>query len=183
VVGGLITGAVVVVLVLFFVTAYNGLVALRNRVQNAWAQIDVQLKRRYDLVPNLVETVKGYAAHEKDVFERVTEARAKAMAAQTVQDHAQAENELSQALFNLRAVAENYPELRANENFKALQDELTNTEDRIAFSRQSYNDTIARYDTRRQSIPYNIVAALGSFQAFEYFEADPDSRTPVQVQF
>jgi LemA protein len=174
---------VVVLLVLFFVMAYNGLVALRNRVQNAWSQIDVQLRRRYDLIPNLVETVKGYAAHEKEVFERVTQARATAMAAQTVPDQARAENELSQALFNLRAVAENYPDLKANQNFRTLQDELTNTEDRIAFSRQSYNDTVARYDTRRQSIPYNVIAGMGNFQSFEYFEADPDSRHPVQVQF
>jgi LemA protein len=174
---------VVVLLVLFFVMAYNRLVALRNRVQNAWSQIDVQLRRRYDLIPNLVETVKGYAAHEKEVFERVTQARATAMAAQTVPDQARAENELSQALFNLRAVAENYPDLKANQNFRTLQDELTNTEDRIAFSRQSYNDTVARYDTRRQSIPYNVIAGMGNFQSFEYFEADPDSRHPVQVQF
>jgi LemA protein len=175
----------VVVLVLgsFFVVAYNGLVGLRNQVQNAWAQIDVQLRRRYDLIPNLVETVKGYAAHERETLEAVTQARAKAMAADSVRDRASAENELSQALFNLRAVAERYPDLKANRNFAQLQDELTNTEDRIASSRQAYNDAVRRYDTRRQSIPYNIVAAVGNFQAYEYFEADPDSRSPVKVEF
>jgi LemA protein len=173
----------VVLVLLYLVLLYNGLVQLRNRIEGAWAQIDVQLRRRYDLIPNLVETVKGYATHEREVFERVTQARANAMAATNVHDQVRAENELSQALFNLRAVAENYPQLKADQNFRALQDELTNTEDRIAFSRQSYNDTVARYDTKRQSIPYNIVAGVGNFQSFEYFEADPDSRTPVQVQF
>jgi LemA protein len=176
---------VVVVLVLggFFAVAYNGLVGLRNQVQNAWAQIDVQLKRRYDLVPNLVETVKGYAAHERETLEAVTQARARAMAADSVADRANAENELSQALFNLRAVAERYPDLKASQNFAQLQDELTNTEDRIASSRQAYNDSVRRYDTRRQSIPYNVIAAVGNFQSYEYFETDPDSRTPVEVQF
>jgi LemA protein len=179
----LIVLAVVAVIVGFFVVTYNGLVGLRNRVQNAWAQIDVQLKRRYDLIPNLVETVKGYASHERETFEAVTEARAKAMAATDVRDRAGAEAELSQALFNLRAVAENYPDLKANQNFMQLQNELTNTEDRIASSRQAYNESVRQYDTRRQSIPYNIIAAIGNFQSYDYFETDPDSRTPVQVQF
>jgi LemA protein len=179
----LIVLAVVIVLGGFFVLAYNGLIGLRNQVQNSWAQIDVQLKRRYDLIPNLVETVKGYAAHERETFEAVTEARAKAMAATNIRDQANAENELSQALFNLRAVAEQYPDLKANQNFAQLQGELTNTEDRIASSRQAYNNAVRVYDTRRQSIPYNIVAALGKFGPYEYFEADPDSRSPVKVEF
>ncbi|MEX0658947.1 MAG: LemA family protein [Egibacteraceae bacterium] len=172
-----------VLLVGGFVLIYNGLVALRNAVQNAWASIDVQLKRRYDLIPNLVETVKGYASHERETFEAVTNARANAMAADNPADQAKAENDLSQALFNLRAVAEAYPDLKANQNFQQLQEELTSTEDRIAFARQGYNDAVRRYDTRRQSIPYNIVAGLGSFEPYEYFEADTDSRSPVEVQF
>ncbi len=179
----LIIGGIVALLVVAFAAMYNSLVNLRNRVQNAWSQIDVQLKRRYDLIPNLVETVKGYAAHERETFQAVTEARAAAMAATTVADQARAENELSQALFNLRAVAEQYPDLKANENFAQLQSELTNTEDRIAFARQAYNDTVQRYDTRRQTIPTNIVASLADFEPYEYFEADPDSRSAVKVQF
>jgi LemA protein len=179
----LVVLAVVVVLGGLFALAYNGLVGLRNRVQNAWAQIDVQLKRRYDLIPNLVETVKGYAAHERETLDAVTQARANAMAATNVGDQARAENELSQALFNLRAVAEQYPDLKANQNFAQLQDELTNTEDRIAGSRQAYNEAVRAYDTRRQSIPANIVAALAKFEAYEYFETDPDSRSPVKVEF
>ena len=179
----LIILVVVLVLGAFFVLTYNGLVQLRNKVQNAWAQIDVQLKRRHDLIPNLVETVKGYASHERETFDAVTQARAKAMAAESVRDHANAEAELSQALFNLRAVAEAYPDLKANQNFAQLQDELTNTEDRIAGSRQAYNNAVRVYDTRRQSIPYNVIAALGNFQAYEYFETDPDSRSPVKVEF
>ena len=179
----LIVLAVVLVLGALFASSYNTLVKLRNQVQNAWAQIDVQLKRRYDLIPNLVETVKGYASHERETFEAVTQARAKAMAAESVGERAQAEAELSQSLFNLRAVAEAYPDLKANQNFAQLQDELTNTEDRIASSRQAYNDAVRRYDTRRQSIPHNIVASIGNFAPYEYFETDPDSRSPVRVEF
>jgi LemA protein len=179
----LIVLGVVVLLVGYFVVAYNGLVGMRNRVQNAWAQIDVQLKRRYDLIPNLVETVKGYASHERETFQAVTEARTKAMAAEDIGAKASAENELSQALFNLRAVAEAYPQLKADQNFRQLQDELTNTEDQIAFSRQAYNDNVRRYDTKRQTIPTNIVANIANFESYPYFETDPDSRSPVQVQF
>ena len=182
------TALIVVVVVLLLVvvwavSAYNGLVTQRNRVQNAWSTIDVQLKRRYDLIPNLLETVKGYAAHERDVLSAVTEARAAAMRADGVHEQAVAENELSRALFNLRAVAENYPDLKASDRFGQLQEELTNTEDKIAFARQAYNDTVNRYDTRRQKIPTNIIAGIANFEAYEYFEADPDSRSPVEVKF
>ena len=180
----LIGGAVVALLVLMLVLSYNGLVRLRNQVQNAWAAIDVQLRRRYDLIPNLVETVKGYASHERETLEAVTQARAKAMAASGgAGDQAAAESELSQALFNLRAVAESYPDLKADRNFAQLQDELTNTENRIAGARQGYNEAVRRYDTKRQSIPTNIVAGLANFETHEYFEADPDSRSPVEVEF
>jgi LemA protein len=179
----LIGSGVLVVLVLLVVAAYNGLVNLRNRVENAWAQIDVQLTRRHDLIPNLVETVKGYAAHERETFEAVTQARAAAMAATDVPEQARAEGQLSQALFNLRAVAEQYPDLKANQNFAQLQSELTNTEDRIASSRQAYNESVRAYDTKRQSIPTNIVASLANFGTFDYFETDPDSRSPVKVEF
>ena len=175
--------AVLALLVLWFVLSYNGLVKMRNAVENAWASIDVQLKRRHDLIPNLVETVKGYASHERETLDAVTQARAKAMAAQSPGESAQAESELSQALFNLRAVAEAYPDLKASQNFAQLQSELTSTEDRIAGARQGYNDAVRRYDTKRQSIPTNIIAGIANFKEFEYFEADPDSRSPVEVQF
>jgi LemA protein len=174
---------VVLLLLAWAVMGYNGLVTQRNRVQNAWSTIDVQLKRRYDLIPNLLETVKGYAAHERDVLTAVTAARTSAMEATGVREKADAENALSQALFNLRATAEAYPELKANEQFGQLQEELTNTEDRIAFARQAYNDSVNRYDTKRQKLPTNIIANAGNFEAYEYFEADPDSRSPVQVKF
>lgn len=174
---------VVLLLLVWAMSAYNGLVTRRNRVENAWATIDVQLKRRYDLIPNLVETVKGYAKHEREVLNSVTAARAAAMDATGVGDRARAESDLSQALFSMRAVSENYPELRASDSFGQLSEELTNTEDKIAFARQAYNDTVNRYDTQRQRVPANVIANLGGFQAFEYFEADPDSRSPVQVAF
>ena len=173
----------VVLAIVWAVAGYNGLVAQRNRVQNAWSTIDVQLKRRYDLIPNLLETVKGYATHEREVLTAVTAARAAAMEATSVREQAAAENELSRSLFNLRATAEAYPELKASRQFGQLADELSNTEDRIAFARQAYNDTVNRYDTKRQRIPTNLIANLGNFEAYEYFEADADSRTPVQVKF
>lgn len=180
----LIVIVVVLLLILVWaVSAYNGLVTQRNRVQNAWSTIDVQLKRRYDLIPNLLETVKGYAKHEREVLTAVTEARAAAMRADGVREQAVAENDLSRALFELRAVAENYPDLRASDQFGQLQEELTNTEDKIAFARQAYNDTVNRYDTRRQKIPTNVIAGIAGFEAYEYFEADADSRSPVEVRF
>ncbi|MGH2362176.1 MAG: LemA family protein, partial [bacterium] len=175
--------AVVAALVLYVIAIYNRLVVLRNRIENAWAQIDVQLRRRYDLIPNLVETVKGYAAHEREVFERVTEARARAIAAGSVAQQAQAENMLTQALRSLFAVAEAYPALRANENFAKLQEELSETESKIAFSRQFYNDTVLQYDNMREAFPSNVVARMAGFGGKEYFEAETVSREPVKVQF
>lgn len=174
---------VIVLLVLYAVLLYNRLVVLRNRIDNAWSQIDVQLRRRYDLIPNLVETVKGYATHEREVFERVTEARARAIAAGTVKDQGQAENMLTQALRSLFAVAENYPQLRASENFMHLQEELSGTESKIAFARQFYNDTVLMYSNMRQSFPAVLVANSMGFGPREYFEMEEAARTPVQVKF
>jgi LemA protein len=174
---------VIVLLVLFFIAVYNRLVVLRNRIENAWSQIDVQLRRRYDLIPNLVETVKGYAGHERAVFERVTEARAKAIAAGGVAQQAQAENMLTQALRSLFAVAEAYPQLRASENFQRLQADLSDTENKIMFARQFYNDTVLQYDNARESFPTNFIANMAGFGPKEYFEAEAGSREPVKVQF
>ncbi len=175
--------AVVVLLLLYVIVTYNGLVRLRNRIQNAWAQIDVQLRRRYDLIPNLVETVKGYAAHEKGTFEAVTQARANAINAQGPAEQAQAENMISGALKSLFAVSEAYPDLKANQNFLALQEELSGTEGRISYARQYYNDAVLRMNTKIQSFPSNILAGMFGFKEHEYFEADDTSRGPVSVQF
>jgi LemA protein len=174
---------IAVLLGLYLVVAYNGLVKLRNRIENAWSQIDVQLQRRYDLIPNLVETVKGYAGHEKTVFEEVTEARAAAIGAQGVAQQAQAENMVTSALKSLFAVAEAYPELKANQNFLALQEELSGTEGKIAYARQFYNDTVQGYNTRIQTFPTMVIARAMNFDEREYFEADDTSRGPVRVQF
>ncbi|HZQ26664.1 MAG TPA: LemA family protein [Acidimicrobiales bacterium] len=180
----LIVVAIVVVLVLYLVTAYNGLVRRRNRVESGWAQIDVQLQRRHDLIPNLVETVKGYATHERGVFEAVTQARANAVSATGVGNKAKAEQGVSGALFNLLAVAEQYPDLKANQNFLALQEELSGTEGRIAYARQFYNDEVQGYNTRLQSFPTSLVAARFGFAPREYFEADEAASSgPVSVQF
>jgi LemA protein len=170
--------ALVVILVLlvlaalFFVSMYNRLVRLRNRSENAWAQIDVQLRRRHDLIPNLVETVKGYAAHERGTFDEVTQARAAAQSAQGVQDKAQAENFLTQALGKLIAVSEAYPQLRATENFQQLQAQLADTEDQIQSARQLYNDTVLSYDNALQTVPTSIIAGMFGFTGREYFELD-----------
>jgi LemA protein len=176
----------VVLLGLYVMLTYNGLVRTRNRIDNAYSQIDVQLKRRYDLIPNLVETVKGYAAHEKSTFEAVTAARANAISAQEAgspQQQAQAENALSGTLKSLFAVAEQYPDLKANQNFLNLQEELTSTEDRIAYARQFYNDSVLGYNNRIQSFPGNLIAGTFNFEAREYFEGDPEATGPVKVQF
>ena len=180
---GIILGVVVALLGLYVIITYNGLVNLRNRIENAWAQIDVQLKRRYDLIPNLVNTVKGYATHEKGTFEAVTQARANAISAEGVGDQAQAENMISGALKSLFAVAEAYPDLKANQNFLELQEELSGTEGRIAYARQFYNDAVLRLNTKIQSFPSNIMANAFGFKEREYFEADDASRGPVSVQF
>ncbi len=174
---------VAVLLVLYVVVTYNGLIRLRNRVANAWAQIDVQLRRRYDLIPNLVETVKGYAAHERQTFEAVTQARANAINASGVGEQAQAENMISGALKSLFAVAEAYPDLKANQNFLSLQEELSATEGRISYARQFYNDSVLQLNTKVQSFPSNILANMFGFKEHEYFEADDTSRGPVSVQF
>jgi len=174
---------VAVLLVLVFVVMYNGLVRLRNRIDSAWSQIDVQLKRRYDLIPNLVETVKGYAAHEKETLERVVQARNAAIGAQGPQEQAQAENMLSGALKSIFALAEQYPDLKANQGFLNLQEELTSTEDRIAYARQFYNDTVLKYNNKIQTIPSNIMAGMFNFAEREYFEGNDESRGPVKVQF
>lgn len=170
-------------LVLIFVVIYNGLVRDRNRVDNAWGQVEVQLKRRYDLIPNLVETVKGYASHEKETFEQVTLARSAAQSASGPAEQAQAENFLTQALRQLFAVAEDYPELRATENFQQLQGELAETENKIAVSRQIYNDTVLTYNNRVQQIPTNLVAAMTGFTVREFFEGGEEAEQAPVVEF
>jgi LemA protein len=175
---------ILVVLVGIVVAIYNRLVRLRNRCENAWAQVDVQLRRRYDLIPNLVEAVKGYAAHERQTFEEVTKARTAAQQAQGVQEQAQAENLLTQAIGRLFAVAEAYPELRATENFQQLQAQLAETEGKIAIARQVYNDAVLTYDNALETVPTNIVAGIFSFEPREYFEVEePAAREAPRVQF
>jgi len=178
-----IIAGVVVLLLLLVVGIYNGLVGARNRVDNSWAQVDVQLKRRYDLIPNLVETVKGYASHEQQTFQQVTEARSAAQSAQGPADQAQAENFLTSALRQLFAVAEAYPELRASENFQGLQAELSETENRIAVSRQIYNDTVLTYNNKVQQVPTNIVASMFGFGSREFFEAGDVADEAPAVEF
>ncbi len=178
---------VIVVIVLLiglaFWLGYNGLVKRRVQVDNAWSQIDVQLKRRHDLIPNLVETVKGYAAHERGTFEAVTNARANAINAQTPPEQAQAENVLSGALKSLFAVAEAYPDLKANQNFLNLQEELTSAEDRIAYARQYYNDSVGSYNTQIQKFPTNLLAGMFNFERREFYDAAPEDTETPQVQF
>ncbi|VVC01676.1 LemA family protein [uncultured archaeon] len=179
----ILLGVAALAVVLFFVFAYNGLVNLRNRIDNAWSQIDVQLKLRYDLVPNLVETVKGYAKHEKELFTDVTKARAATAKAETVADKAKAENMLSNTLKSILAVAENYPQLRANENFKMLQEELSGIENKIAYARQFYNDSVLSYNTSIQTIPTNIIAGMFGFTARDFFKTEGQERENVKVKF
>jgi len=174
---------VVVLLGLYAVVSYNGLVGLRNRIENAWAQIDVQLKRRYDLIPNLVETVKGYASHERETLDAVIQARNAGMNASGPHEQAEAENQITGALKSLFALSEAYPDLKANQNFAQLQEELTGTEGRIAYARQFYNDTVYRYNTKIQSFPANVLAGTFRFSEREYFQADDESRGPTQVSF
>jgi len=172
-----------VILSLFFVIFYNKIVTQRNRVENAWAQIEVQLKRRYDLIPNLLETVKGYAKHEKTLFENITKARAAVMSANNVNETAEASNYLSTTLKSLFAVAENYPDLKANQNFIQLQKDLMETENKIAYARQFYNDTVMKYNISIQTIPKNIVASLLGFRKKELFEAVQAEREVPKVEF
>ncbi|WP_084435916.1 LemA family protein [Aldersonia kunmingensis] len=185
--GALITAVVVLVVgiaaVLIAIGLYNRLVRERNGVDNAWAQIEVQLKRRYDLIPNLVETVKGYASHERNTFEAVTAARVAAINAQGPAEQAKAENALSTALRSVFAVAEAYPQLQASTNFVELQNELSDTENRIAYSRQYYNDAVLTYNTSVQSVPSNIIAGSFGFEIREFFAAPENERGPVRVQF
>lgn len=169
---------------LWILFTYNRLITLKNRVKEAWSDIDVQLKRRYDLIPNLVETVKGYAGHEKEVFEKVTEARAKAMGATAMKEKAEAEDFLSQALKSLFAVSENYPQLRASENFLELQKELTDTEDKIQAARRFYNGNVRDFNIIIESFPSNIIASIFHFKKAEFFELEEGSeREPVKVSF
>src|SRR3990170_1044347 len=179
----LIAVVVIVVLILLFVAVYNRLVRLRNRTDNAWAQVDVQLKRRYDLIPNLVETVKGYASHEKQTFEDVVTARAAAQDATGVEQQAQAENMLTGALRKLFALAEAYPQLQASEGFRQLQAQLAETEDKISVPRQIYNDTTLSFNNAVQTVPTNIVARLFGFSTRVYFEVADDVRSAPKVEF
>jgi LemA protein len=183
---GIIIAAVVVIFIAIIVGMYNGLVGLRNVVKNAWSQIDVQLKRRYDLIPNLVETVKGYAKHERETFEMVTKARNLAQQAANagVAERGKAEGELGMALGRLLAVAEAYPELKANQNFLALQEELTSTENKISFSRQYYNDSVLKYNNKIQMVPSNIIAGMFNFKQSEFFEVNvAEQREAPKVKF
>jgi LemA protein len=179
----LILLVLVVLVVLALVLLYNNLVRLRNRIEGAWAQIDVQLKRRYDLIPNLVETVKGYASHEKETLDAVVRARNAAGAASGPADQAQAETQVTAALRQVFALSEAYPDLKANQGFLQLQEELSGTESRISYARQYYNDTVLRYNTKIQTFPAVVIANAMQFKEREYFEADDTSRGPVQVKF
>lgn len=175
---------IVVILLIWIIAIYNALITLKNRVDEAWSDIDVQLKRRYDLIPNLVETVKGYATHERELFEKVTEARTKAMGATGAKEKAQAENMLSQTLKSLFAVAENYPQLRASENFMKLQDELSDTENKIQAARRFYNGNVRDFNIKIQVFPNNVINSFLNFKAREFFEvADAKERETVQVKF
>ena len=180
---GIVGVAILLVLLLVVVAMYNRLVRLRNRSENTWAQVDVQLRRRYDLIPNLVEAVRGYAAHERETFEEVTKARAAAQQAQGVEQQAQAENMLTAALGRLFAVAEAYPQLRATENFQQLQAQLAEVEQNIVIARQVYNDTVLTYDNALETVPTNIVAGLFNFSPRAYFETEGVTREAPSVQF
>ena len=179
----LILAGFAALVLLWAIFTYNRLIVLRNRINNAWSQIDVQLRRRYDLIPNLVESVKGYAAHEKETFQRVTEARAAMASAKTVPEQGEAQNMITSALKSLFAVAEAYPQLKANENFMMLQEELSGTESKIAYARQFYNDTVMAFNTLIQSFPANMMAGAFGFTQRDYFAMDEAAREPIKVQF
>ena len=181
---GWIILAIVVVIAIALIAIYNKLVTLRQRVQNAWSQIDVQLQRRFDLIPNLVETVKGYMTHEKDTLTKVTELRASWSDAKTVEDKAKLEGELSNTLKTIMAVAENYPNLKADQSFNNLQTELSDTENKISYSRQFYNDTVTIYNTKLETFPSNLVASMFGFKASTLFNVDSEeAKKSVKVQF
>ena len=172
------------VVVAWFAGMYNSLIRLRNQVKNAWSQIDVQLKRRHDLIPNLIETVKGYMAHERDTLENITKARSEAMGAGTVGEKSKAESKLNGAMSQFYVVVENYPDLKANQNFLALQEELTSTENKISFSRQAYNDQVLFYNNKIQVVPSNIIAGMFNFREEEFFEIeDAGERAVPKVKF
>ncbi len=174
----------IVIIVIFLVSIYNSLVGLRNQVKNAWSQIDVQLKRRHDLIPNLVETAKGYMKHERETLENITKARSQAMGAEKIGDKSSAEGALSGAISKFFLVVENYPDLKANTNFLALQEELTSTENKISFSRQNYNDQVLFFNNKIQMFPSNIIAGMFNFVAQEFFEiADSSERNVPKVDF
>ena len=176
--------AVIILIFLISIGIYNSLVQLRNRVKNSWSQIDVQLKRRHDLIPNLVETAKGYMKHERETFTTITEARSKAMGAQTVGEKAKAEGALNGAISKFFLVVENYPDLKANQNFLAVQEELASTENKIAFSRQNYNDQVLFFNNKIQMFPSNIVAGMFNFKENEFFEIeDATERAVPKVDF
>ena len=176
--------AVVAAIIIWVIYIYNRFVRLTNRTEEGWSDIDVQMKRRYDLIPNLVETVKGYAAHESGVFEKVTEARTRAMGAKSVKEHAEAENFLAGTLKTLFAVSENYPTLRASENFQKLQDELTDTENKIQASRRFYNGNVLELNNKIESFPTNIIAGAFNFKQGEFFEiAESNQKEPIKVSF
>lgn len=176
--------AIVAIIVIAFIAIYNKLVTARQRVKNGWGQIDVQLQRRFDLIPNLVDTVKGYMAHESSVLEKVTELRTSWANAKTVAEKMEISNQLSDTLKTIMAVSENYPDLKANQNFMSLQEELTNTENKISYSRQFYNDTVTRYNTMLETFPSNLVASMFHFEAEKLFEVDnPSARQNVKVNF
>ena len=176
--------AIVAIIVIAFIAIYNKLVTARQRVKNGWGQIDVQLQRRFDLIPDLVDTVKGYMAHESSVLEKVTELRTSWANAKTVAEKMEISNQLSDTLKTIMAVSENYPDLKANQNFMSLQEELTNTENKISYSRQFYNDTVTRYNTMLETFPSNLVASMFHFEAEKLFEVDnPSARQNVKVDF
>lgn len=183
-IAALVIVAILVILALWFFGMYNSLVWMRNQAKNGWAQIDVQLKRRHDLIPNLVETVKGYAKHESSTFEAVVKARSAAVQASGVTEQAKAEGELSGVLSRLLAISEAYPDLKANQNFLKLQEELSSTENKISFARQAFNDQVMQYNSKIQMIPSNIVAGIGGFTAMDMFELkDQAQREVPQVKF
>ena len=170
---------IIAVAVLFFISMYNSLVRLRNQVKNAWSQIDVQLKRRHDLIPNLIETVKGYMHHERETLESITKARSQAVEAESVGEKAKAEGELTRALGKFNLVVENYPDLKANQNFLSLQEELTSTENKISFARQAYNDQVLFYNNKIQMFASNIMAGMFNFKAEEFFEIEDEKEKEV----